>query len=161
MRSESEVSKAIDKYADTVTRLCMLYLKSYADTEDVFQSVFIKYAVKSPDFENESHEKAWIIKVTINACKDMLKSFFRSRTVSIEEMSGKLFVKDEDLSYVLEAVLSLPEKYRTVVYLHYYEEYTAVEIGQMLGKNVNTIYTRLARAKELLRKSLGGDGYES
>lgn len=161
MRSESEVSKAIDKYADTVTRLCMLYLKSYADTEDVFQSVFIKYAVKSPDFENESHEKAWIIKVTINACKDMLKSFFRSRTVSLEEMSGKLFVKDEDLSYVLEAVLSLPEKYRTVVYLHYYEEYTAVEIGQMLGKNVNTIYTRLARAKELLRKSLGGDGYES
>ncbi len=161
MRSESEVSKAIDKYADTVTRLCMLYLKSYADTEDVFQSVFIKYAVKSPVFENESHEKAWIIKVTINACKDMLKSFFRSRTVSVEEMSGKLFVKDEDLSYVLEAVLSLPEKYRTVVYLHYYEEYTAVEIGQMLGKNVNTIYTRLARAKELLRKSLGGDGYES
>lgn len=161
MRSESEVSKAIDKYADTVTRLCMLYLKSYADTEDVFQSVFIKYALKSPDFENESHEKAWIIKVTINACKDMLKSFFRSRTVSLEEMSGKLFVKDKDLSYVLEAVLSLPEKYRTVVYLHYYEEYTAVEIGQMLGKNVNTIYTRLARAKELLRKSLGGDGYES
>lgn len=160
MRSESEVNKAIDKYADTVTRLCMLYLKSYADTEDVFQSVFIKYAFKSPEFENETHEKAWIIRVTINACKDVLKSFFRNRTVPLAEAAKKPWEDKEDLSYVLEAVLSLPEKYRTVVYLHYFEEYTAVEIGQILKKNVNTIYTRLARAKEMLREVLGGDGYE-
>ncbi len=161
MRSESEVNKAIDKYADTVTRLCMLYLKSYADTEDVFQSVFIKYAFKSPEFENEAHEKAWIIRVTLNACKDVLKSFFRNRTVPLEEAAQKPWEDKEDLSYVLEAVLSLPEKYRTVVYLHYFEEYTSVEIGQILKKNVNTIYTRLARAKEMLRERLGGDGYES
>lgn len=160
MRSESEVIKAIDKYADTVTRICMLYLKSYTDTEDVFQSVFIKYAFKSPEFENETHEKAWIIRVTINACKDMLKSFFRNRTVPLAEAAKKPWEDKEDLSYVLEAVLSLPEKYRTVVYLHYFEEYTAVEIGQILKKNVNTIYTRLARAKEMLRERLGGDGYE-
>ncbi|MBQ2824829.1 MAG: sigma-70 family RNA polymerase sigma factor [Clostridia bacterium] len=160
MRSESEVIKAIDKYADTVTRICMLYLKSYTDTEDVFQSVFIKYAFKSPEFENETHEKAWIIRVTINACKDMLKSFFRNRTVPLAEAAKKPWEDKEDLSYVLEAVLSLPEKYRVVVYLHYFEEYTAVEIGQILKKNVNTIYTRLARAKEMLRERLGGDGYE-
>lgn len=77
MRSEQEVISAIDKYADTVQRICILHLKNYADTEDIFQTVFIKYALKSPEFISDDHEKAWIIRVTINACKDLLKSFLK------------------------------------------------------------------------------------
>ena len=136
----------------------MLHLKNAADTEDIFQNVFLKYVLRSMPFESEAHEKAWFIRVTINACKDLLKSFFRSRTVSLDEVVQLPAETPPDHREVLEAVLSLPPKYKDVVYLHYYEGYTAPEISRMLGKNVNTVYTRLNRSKQLLREKLGGDG---
>jgi len=136
----------------------MVHLKSYTDTEDIFQTVFLKYVLSSASFENEEHEKAWFIRVTINACKDLLKSFFRSRTVSLEEVLPQEAGVTDDHREVLEAVLALPPKYRNVVYLHYYEGYTAAEIGKLLGKNENTVYTLLSRAKGQLRDALGGDG---
>ena len=160
MRSEREMAEAIQRYGDTVRRLCMVHLKNYADTEDIFQTVFLKYVLSSMSFESEEHEKAWFIRVTINACKDLLKSFFRSRTVSLEELLEQPAELPPDHREVLEAVLSLPAKYRDAVYLHYYEGYTAPEIAKLLGKNVNTVYTLLTRAKQLLREKLGGDGDE-
>lgn len=159
MRNEQEVNRAIEQYADTVRRLCMLYLKNHADTEDIFQTVFLKYVLSSVSFENGEHEKAWFIRVTINACKDLLKSFFRSRTVSLDEAVERPDLILPDHREVLEAVLSLPEKYRDVVYLHYFEDYSAPQIGKILGRNVNTIYTRLARSKQMLREKLGDDRY--
>lgn len=161
MRSEQEVNRAIERDADTVRRLCMIHLKNYADTEDIFQTVFLKYVLSSVSFENEEHERAWFIRVTINACKDLLKNFFRSHMVSIDEVLEQPAEMQEDNREVLEAVLSLPARYRDVVYLYYYEEYTAPEIGKILGKNVNTIYTLLNRAKKILRKKLGGDADEN
>ena len=143
-----------------VRRLCMIHLKNYADTEDIFQTVFLKYVLSSVSFENEEHEKAWFIRVTINACKDLLKSFFRSRTVSLDEIAEQSSEMPKDDREVLEAVLSLPPKYKDVVYLHYYEGYTAPQISRILGKNVNTIYTLINRSRQLLRDKLGGDGYE-
>lgn len=160
MRSEQEVNRAIEQYSDMIRRLCMIHLKNYADTEDIFQTVFLKYVLSSVSFESKEHEKAWFIRVTINACKDLLKSFIRSRTVSLDErieQPSEMSVDDRD---VLEAVLSLPQKYKDVVYLHYYEDYTAPQISRILGKNVNTIYTLITRSKRLLREKLGGDGYE-
>ncbi len=151
---------AVERYADTVKRLCMVHLKNTADTEDIFQTVFLKYALSSAEFESREHEKAWFIRVTINACKDLLKSFFRSRTVSLEELAELPVELGEDKRYVLEAVLSLPDKYREVVYLHYYEDYTAPEIGRILGKNLNTVYTLLNRARQQLREKLGGEADE-
>lgn len=138
----------------------MVRLKSYDDTEDIFQTVFLKYLLSSAVFESEEHEKAWFIRVTINACKDLLKSFFHKRTVSLDEAFPINAELTEDHREVLEAVLELPEKYRDVIYLHYYEGYTAVEISKLLNKNVNTVYTLLNRAKGLLRKVLGGDDIE-
>lgn len=138
----------------------MIRLKNYADTEDIFQTVFLKYVLTSVDFESEEHEKAWFIRVTVNACKDLLKSFFRSRTVSLDEIIEQPAEIPSDNREVMEAVLSLPQKYRDVVYLHYFEDYTAPQIGKILGKNVNTIYTLLTRSKQLLREKLGGDEYE-
>lgn len=160
MRSEQEVNEAIERHADTVRRLCMIYLKNYADTEDIFQTVFLKYVLSSVSFESEEHEKAWFIRVTINACKDLLRNFFRSHTVSIDEIMEQPAQLSSDHREVLEAVLSLPQKYRDVVYLHYFEDYTAPQISRILGKNVNTIYTLLTRSKRMLREKLGGDGFE-
>lgn len=157
MRSEEEASRAIERYSDTVRRLCMIHLKNYADTEDIFQTVFLKYVLSSVSFESEEHEKAWIIRVTINACKDLLKSFFRSRTVSLEQVLDQPAPLAPERREVLEAVLALPPKYKDVVYLHYYEGYTAPEIGRILGKNVNSVYTLLTRARQLLKETLGGD----
>ena len=160
MRSESEVNRAIENYADMVRRLCMVHLKNYADTEDIFQTVFLKYATSSVVFESRAHEKAWLIRVTVNACRDLIKSFFRSRTVPLDALAELPASLTPDNREVLEAVLSLPAKYKDAVYLHYYEGYTAPEIGRILGKKTNTVYTLLARARELLKEKLGEDGYE-
>ena len=160
MRGEQEVNRALDRYADTVRRLCMIHLKSYADTEDIFQNVFLKYALGSASFESDAHEKAWFIRVTINACKDLIKSFFRSRSVSMEEIPELPADMEEEHREVLEADLSLPEKYRQVVYLHYYEGYTAPQIARILKRNVNTVCTLLTRSRQMLREKLGGEAYE-
>ncbi len=160
MRSEQEANRALDLYSDTVRRICMIHLKNYADTEDIFQTVFLKYVLSSTVFKNEEHEKAWFIRVTINACKDLLKSFFRSRTVPLDESMSQSDSFTQEDHEVLEAVLSLPKKYRNVVYLHYYEGYTAPQISSITGKNVNTIYTLLTRSRQLLKERLGGDDYE-
>lgn len=157
MRSEQEVNRAVEKYADTVFRICILHLKNKSDAEDIFQEVFLKFALNDKEFENANHEKAWIIRVTINACKDLIKSFFRSRTISIDKLISVADEEKEDLSYVLEAVLKLPVKYRDAIYLHYYEGYSALEIGEILGKNENTVYSILSRGRSMLKESLEGD----
>lgn len=161
MRSEHEANLAIEKYGDMVKRICFLHLKNEFDTEDIFQNVFIKYLVYEGEFENSEHEKAWFARVTINLCKDFLKSAFRKNTVSMEYLSENTpAAQDEEKREVLRAVLSLPDKYKNAVYLHYYEGYTASEIGKIIGKKENSVYTLLARAREKLKKILGGDDFE-
>ena len=156
MRSEQEVNRAVEQYADTVRRICLVHLKNYADTEDIFQTVFVKYLLHTAPFASPEHERAWIIRVTINACKDLLRSVFRRRTLSLEAVAEQPAPADEYRA-VLQAVQALPAAYRDVVYLHYYEGYTAPEIAGILGKNVNTVYTRLTRARGMLCRTLGGD----
>ncbi len=158
MRSEAEANRVIEQYGDTVRRLCLVHLKNTADTEDIFQTVFLKYVLSSASFESPEHEKAWFIRVTINACRDLLGSFFRKNTVPLDQLLDQPAPMGEDHREVLEAVLSLPPKYKDAVYLHYYEGYTAPEIGRILGKNVNTVYTLLGRARQLLKEKLGGEG---
>ena len=160
MRSEQEVNRAVEKYADMIRRICMLHLKNYEDTQDIFQNVFLKYALSSVAFEGEEHEKAWLIRVATNACKDLLRDFFRKNTVPLERISEYGEEEKTENWEVLEAVFSLPSKYKNVVYLHYYEGYTAGEISKILGKNVNTVYTYLNRARKLLAEKLGGDRSE-
>lgn len=160
MRSEIEAERAISLYADTVKRICFLYMKNNSDTEDIFQNVFWKYVLHSVEFENQEHEKAWIIRVTINECKNILKSFFRTKTTVLDEIGEQPDIVKEDYSYVLDAVLGLQKKYKDVVYLFYYEGYSAVEIAKILSKNVNTVYTLLSRARLILKEKLGGGIFE-
>ena len=156
MRSEEDASRAVDLYGDTVRRICMIHLKNMTDTEDIFQAVFLKYVLHTAPFDSPEHEKAWIIRVTVNACKDLLKSFFHTRTVSLDALIETSQEIQEDYSEVLEAVLALPEKYKDPIYLHYYEGYTAEEIGRILHKNTNTVYTLLTRARQMLKTRLKG-----
>ena len=151
MKTEKELTAAVNKYGDLVLRLCLIHLKNKADSDDIFQEVFLRYYRHNGSFESDEHEKAWIIRVTNNACKDLLRNFFHSRTVSIDEI-GELQGRDEtEYREVFEAVLSLPEKNREVVYLYYYEGYKAKEIASILKMNVNTVYTLLTRSKEMLK----------
>ncbi len=160
MRSNQEIQEAIERYADMVRRICMLHLKNHADTEDIFQTVFLKYALCDKAFQSAEHEKAWLIRVSINACRDLLRNFFRSRVVSLEQVLDQPAELPQEHREVLEAVLALPVNYRNVIYLRYYEGYTAAQIGEILGKNVHTVYTLLNRSRGMLRKKLGGDAYE-
>ncbi len=125
MRSELEINRAVDQYADMIRRICICHLKNASDTEDIFQTVFLKYLLYEGDFESAEHEKAWFIRVTVNACKDQMKSLFRRRTVSIEELTEEAASIPPEQCEVLDAVLALPAKYRDVIYLHYYEGYSA------------------------------------
>ena len=156
MRSEEEVDLAIERYSDMVRRICLVHLKNNADTEDIFQTVFLKYLLYEKEFANEEHEKAWFVTVTVNSCKDYLKSFFKKRTVPLEMISDFSDLSDQHQE-VLSAVLSLPPKYKDAIYLHYYEGYTALEISSLLNKKENTIYSLLKRGRDLLKEMLGGE----
>ncbi len=147
------VSTAIEKYSDMVRRICFLYLKDRADIEDVFQEVFIKLFLHKVPFESEQHQKAWICRVTFNKCKDMCKSFWHRRVVSIEDT--EIPYENPEQAELLDAVLKLPPDHRQVIYLHYYEGRSIPEIAGLMNKKLNTAYTLLGRAKERLRKRVG------
>lgn len=157
MKSAEDLNRAMETYADMVRRICFVHLKNRYDSEDVFQNVYMKYLLHEGSFDSIEHEKAWFARVTINACTDWLRYFSRRKWLPLEVVDEEKGSLDDTSAELLETVLSLPEKYRNVIYLYYYEEYSAVEIAKILGKKENTIYTWLSRAKEILRNKLGGE----
>ena len=157
MKSAEDLNRVMETYADMVRRICLVHLKNQHDTEDVFQEVYMKYMLYEGLFESDEHEKALFARVTINACTDWLRILSRRKWVPLDIINEEQEVFDSTSSEILEVVLKLPEKYRNVIYLFYYEGYSAVEIAKILGRKENTIYTWLARAKELLRNNLGGE----
>ncbi|MDD2973083.1 MAG: RNA polymerase sigma factor [Lachnospiraceae bacterium] len=160
MKSEEDTNRAMDQYANMIRRICRYHLKNAADTEDVFQNVFLKYLLYEGSFDSEEHEKAWFIRVAINACKDHLKILFRHATISMEESAlAEVTCTEPEHKEVLREVLALPARYKDVIYLFYFEEYSAKEIGEILHKNENTIYSLLSRGRGILREKLGGDAF--
>lgn len=159
MKSEQEIQNAITRYGDTVYRICFMHLKNKADSEDIFQSVFLKYALHDTPFTSLEHEKSWLLKVTMNQCNDLLRNFFRKNTVSIDALIEQGSSDPKEYKDVLKLLLQLPKKYKDVLYLHYYEDYSAPQIADILHKNVNTIYTLLSRGKQLLKPLLQEEGY--
>lgn len=157
MKSAEDLNRAMETYADMVRRICFIHLKNRYDSEDVFQNVYMKYLLHEGSFDSIEHEKAWFARVTINACTDWLRYLSRRKWVPLEVVDEEKENLNDSSAELLETVLTLPEKYRNVIYLYYYEEYSAVEIAQILDKKENTIYTWLSRAKEILRNKLGGE----
>lgn len=153
--TNEQIAAMLDRYGDMILRLAYTYFKNIADAEDVVQDVFLKIVEKMPEFNDETHEKAWIVRTTVNLCKNKLKLFWNRNVDSIDdikEMSS--FDKYNEGSEVLEAVMGLPEKYRMVIHLYYYEEYTTPEIAQLLNKNETTVRSLLHRAREKLKSVL-------
>ena len=142
-------------YSDLILRLSYTYLKSTHDAEDICQTVFLKYLTAGQTFRDREHEKAWIIRTAVNACKDVLKSGWRTRTCNMEACAEVAAPEMQDDS-LMTAVQSLPDKYRIPLYLHYYEGYKIHEIAEMLGERPATINTRIDRARGKLRTILGG-----
>ena len=154
---EFQARRLVDQYADMILRISYQYLKQTCDAEDICQTVFLKYLSSNMQFENAEHEKAWIIRTTINACKDHLKSAFFRRTVALDEAANLCAPPVPDTE-ILEAVKALPANYRICIYLYYYEEYSASEIARMLGKSEATVSQYLSRGRRKLRACLNQEG---
>lgn len=143
-------------YADMILRISCIYLKQRQDAEDICQDVFLKMMLLDTDFQSEEHEKAWIIRTTINACKDHLrKSWFR-RNVPLDE-AKEVSISDKSETDILEGLMKLPKHYRISMFLHYYEGYKVYEIASMLGKQPNTISAYLTRGKRKLKSMLSAE----
>lgn len=152
----TEVERLVNTYSDLILRVSYTYLKSTHDAQDICQTVFLKLLTSRKRFQSEEHEKAWMIRTTVNACKDLLGSAWRSRTCGIEACAEVAAPEVEEGS-LMAALHMLPEKYRMVIYLHYYEGYSAREIAKMLGENAATIGTQLFRGRKQLRTILEGE----
>lgn len=152
------ISDLLDKYSDMVLRIAYTYLKNRADAEDIVQDVFLRIIDKKPSFNDESHEKSWLIRATINMCKNKVNMFWNKNKCSIDDVQ-EFAVSDKyntDTS-VFQEVMALGEKYRVVVYMYYYEGYSTPEIANVIGKNETTIRSLLHRARNKLKDMLKED----
>lgn len=148
---------AVDKYKDLVYRTALTVTGNPADAEDIMQEVFFKYFRSHPDFETEEHERSWLVTVTLNAGKNLMRSAWYRRRSEVDLSQLPDATEDpHETSEVLTAVLELPEKYRIAIYLHYYENYSVKEIALMTGKTEASVAQHLSRGRIRLRKKLGG-----
>lgn len=141
------------RYMDTVFRVAFSYMKSRADADDITQNVLLKLYRYEGDFQNEAHLKHWLIRVTVNECKSAYRSLWR-KTENIEDYVNSLEMPSEEHSELLEAVMSLPKKYRVAIFLFYYEGYSTREIAELLAMPEATVRTHLARGWEKLKTIL-------
>lgn len=149
------VEKLAEKYKDSLFRAAFSVSKNPDDAEDVVQETFLQYMESSRQFESEEHIRAWLLRTAINKSKNVVRTFWhRNRTSLDDYLSGVPFQEPEDRELV-EAVLSLPKLYRSVVYLYYYEDYSVQEIADMLRLSAGTVKTRLFRGRKLLKNTLG------
>ena len=153
MMDEFQAKRLVNLYADMILRISYQYLKQTCDAEDICQTVFLKYLTANMTFDSMEHEKAWIIRTTINACKDHLKSAWFRRTAPLDDAAQVVAPVVPD-SWLLDAMKGLPEKYRLSLYLYYYEEYTAREIAQVMGVSESAVGQYLARGRRKLRTIL-------
>ena len=152
-----EAERLAETYADLILRLAYTYLNHTQDAQDICQTVFLKLLEKAPAFASPAHEKAWIIRTTANACKDLLKSHWRKTTAPLEAAAAVPAPQPEAGSQ-LAAVNLLPPQYRAVIYLHYYEGYSAQEIARMLGKTPSAVASLLHRGRRRLKTLLESEG---
>ena len=154
---KARFTAAVGRYQNMVYRTALHALGSPQDADDAVQEVFLRLFRHKEPFEGEEHLRRWLLRVTVNYCRDALKSPWRRRRVSWEELpETPVFDKPQQAALYRE-VMALPEKYRTVLNLFYYEELSVREIGELLGVGDSTVTTRLARARRRLKERLGED----
>lgn len=153
--NKPEVSRTIEKYFSMVYKLALSQTKSTVNAEDVTQEVFLRYIQNQDKIQSEEHAKAWLIRVTVNCSKSLFLSSWFKRTVPLEE---DIPFDTPEKGEVYYAVLELPQKYRTVIHLFYYEDMSVREIAESLGEKETTVKSQLHRGREMLKKLLKG-GY--
>ena len=154
--AESGFEEFYERNYKLVYRICFTYMKNKSEAEDCTEDVFVKVLSGKFTFNDETHEKKWLTVTAINLCKDRLKHWFRRMVSPIEdaeESSGEEIPEPDE---TLDAVMSLPTKYKDVIYLHYYMYYKTDEIAEMLHKPPSTVQNHLSEARSLLKKQLGG-----
>lgn len=149
-RPADDIETIIERYGDMLYRLCILMLKNESDAEDAVQETVIKYYRKAPRFADAEHEKAWLIRVATNECRDLLRFRVRHPQADAESIPG-VFDEMPD-SGILEALASLPEKYRLVLTLYYIEEYRVEDIAKIIGRTSSAVKMRLQKGRKLLEK---------
>ncbi len=149
---DNKFESVYERNVDSVYKISYMYVKNKSDAEDLVQNTFMKYLKSNPEFSNLSHEKAWFIVTTSNTAKNHFKTWWnRNAVITYEHEKGVVDSTNETLEYVL----NLPNKYKEIVYMFYYEGYTTKEISSMINKNESTIRTDLSKARNLLKQKMG------
>lgn len=156
LHSQRDFTTIYDRNVDTVYRVCYSFMKNRSDAEDMTQEAFVKLLSSGIQFENQRHEKAWLIVTASNLCKDTLKKWWR-KTENIDDHTSLTGPERMGQSDVMEALMSLNKDYKTAVYMYYYEGYTTAEIAEHLNCPEATVRSRLSRARKQLKMLLGGD----
>lgn len=152
MRLETEI--LMEKYKDHLFAVAFNICKNAADADDVVQDTFLQYHIADKQFENEQHIRAWLIRVTINKAKNINMSFWRRAGIPLEDYMETLTFETPEAEDLFEEVMKLPEKYRIVIHLFYYEDYSIREIAQIINATESNVKVRLARGRRLLRNVL-------
>ena len=151
---KTRFNSAARQYQDMVYRIALHAFGSPQDAEDAVQEVFLRLYTEEKPFEGPDHLRRWLIRVTVNVCRDALRSPWRKRRVFLEELPETPVFDRPEQGELYREVMGLPEKYRTVLYLFYYEELTVKEIGEILGLRTTAVTTRLHRARAKLKEQL-------
>ena len=148
------VDEVFRAYGDRLFTVAFNLCQNRADADDVVQDTLIKYYTLGKEFEDETHLKAWLIRLAVNRAKDITTSFWRRNKVEWEDYMDELPFREPEDSRLFEAVMGLEEKYRIVVHMFYYEDYDIREIAGILGCPSGTVKSRLSRARALLKTTL-------
>lgn len=154
-RPGNHVMKSYETYASMLFRIAMVHLGSREDAEEAIQDTFIKLMEKAPEFKDAEHQKAWLIRVITNHCKTMLGRGWRKREIKLEGAEPVTVDASEDWE-LLQLVMALPVKYKTVIHLYYYEDYRIQEISKILRISESAVKMRLQRGRQLLKLNLKG-----
>jgi RNA polymerase sigma-70 factor (ECF subfamily) len=146
----------IQNYQDMVYRIAFTHCRNTSDAQDITQEVFVYYLKKMPRLNGEEHLKAWLIRVTINITKSLLRSAWFKKTLPFSEQEAS-YDNDPAKTETYYAVISLPEKYRTVILLYYFEDYSVREVAHLLGRTETSVQTQLQRARAMLKVKLKED----
>jgi len=156
-RTDKELMDIYNRHAKTVYRICFIYLKNVSDTEDAVQNIFIKLINYEKNFSDCEHEKAWLIVTAQNHCKNLLKHWWRKKRIEIENVPETSYTQELPFNNILKDVLSLPHKYKIVLYLFYYEGYKTREIAKMLNIKESTVRSRLRVGRKQLKIKIEED----
>ena len=150
-RPADKIETIMDTYGNMLFRLCLITLGNQSDAEDVIQETLIQYLQKAPTFKGFEHEKAWLITVATNKCRDILRFKNRHPVIDITELTN--LAQDSSDSGILDALISLPDKYRIVLMLYYVEEYSVNDIAKIIGRTSSAVKMRLQKGRKLLSEA--------